>query len=186
MCAIYKEWPDFVPKPITVGSYASDSDVHFFLMEFLDMKLEVPDPQSLAKKVSEIHQRCLSPNGKYFFIVPTNNGPLVQSNTWTESWEEAFTNLLQHCFDFEQGMHGKHEEMQKLWPQIQEKVIPQLLRPLETGGNHIQSCLCHGDLWDGNTCINAETGQPLIFDASSSYAHNECKTPQTRGLGVAN
>ena len=175
MSAIYKELPDFVPKPVAVGSYASDPDIHFYLMEFVDMTLEVPDPQSLSQKVSQMHQKCLSPNGKYGFMVPSNNGPLVQPNTWTESWEEACTNLLQHCFDFEQGMHGKHEEMQKLWPDIKEKVIPRLLRPLETGGNHIEPCLVHGDLWDGNTSINAETDQPLIFDASSCYAHNECK-----------
>ena len=185
MSAIYKEMPDLVPKPVAVGSYASDPDIHFYLMEFVDMTLEVPDPQSLAQKISEMHQKCLSPNGKYGFMVPSNNGPLIQPNIWTESWEEACTNLLQHCFDFEQGMHGKHEEMQKLWPDIKEKVIPRLLRPLETGGNHIQPRLCHGDLWDGNTSINAETDQPLIFDASSAYVHNECKTLKVQKFEAA-
>ena len=182
MSAIYKELPEFVPKPVAVGSYTSNPDIHFYLMEFVNMTLEVPDPQSLSQKVSEMHQKCLSPNGKYGFMVSTNNGPLVQPNTWTESWEEAYTNLLQNCFNFEQGMHGKHEEMQKLWPDIKEKVIPRLMRPLETGGNQIQPCLVHGDLWDGNTSINAETGQPLVFDASSSYAHNECKTREVGEL----
>jgi hypothetical protein len=58
---------------------------------------------------------------------------------------------------------------------IMEKVIPRLLRPLETDGNQIQPCLVHGDLWDGNTSVDGATGKPLIFDACSSYAHHECE-----------
>ena len=175
MGAVYKEMPDFVPAPLATGTYASNSDIHFYLMEFVVMTDTVPNPEDLSPLVAEMHKRCLSPNDKYGFMVPTNMGAMVQPNNWTESWEEFFTNLLQRCFDWEQGMHGKHEEMQKLWPAIKEKVIPRLLRPLETGGNDIQPCLVHGDLWDGNTSINAITDLPLIFDGSSCYAHNECQ-----------
>lgn len=57
-----------------------------------------------------------------------------------------------------------------------EKVILRLLRPLETGGRSIRPTLIHGDLWHGNAETDAETGQPIIFDAASFYAHNECKT----------
>ena len=141
MNAIYKELPDFVPKPVAVGSYATDPDIHFYLMEFVDMTLRVPVAPELTSKVAEMHLKCLSPHGKFGFVVPTNNGALIQPNKWTESWEEAYTDILQRCFDFEQGMHGKHEEMQELWPDIKEKVIPRLLRPLETGGNHVEPCL---------------------------------------------
>jgi len=70
-------------------------------------------------------------------------------------------------------MHGRSEEMQELFEAILKKVIPRLLRPLETGGREIQPRIVHGDLWDGNTSTNAVTDKPLIFDASSMYAHNE-------------
>ena len=66
--------------------------------------------------------------------------------------------------------------MQQLSERLISKVIPRLLRPLETGGRQIQPRLVHGDLWDGNTSTDIATDMPVIFDAASFYAHNECKT----------
>ncbi|KAF7503601.1 hypothetical protein GJ744_003584 [Endocarpon pusillum] len=100
-------------------------------------------------------------------------GALQQPNTWTSSWENFFTDMIQRCFHWEEDMHGIHEEMQALFPAVTEKVIPRLLRPLETGGREIQPRIVHGDLWDGNTSTDAATYKPIIFDASSMYAHNE-------------
>ena len=60
-----------------------------------------------------------------------------------------------------------------------DKVVPRLLRPLETGGRSIRPSLIHGDLWHGNAETDAETGEPVIFDAASFYAHNECKSAKT-------
>ncbi|GKZ27942.1 hypothetical protein AbraCBS73388_007145 [Aspergillus brasiliensis] len=66
------------------------------------------------------------------------------------------------------------------WPELEgldtamiEKVIPRLLRPLETEGRSIKPSLVHGDLWCGNAAINSATGRPLIYDPASFYAHNE-------------
>ncbi|KKY27863.1 hypothetical protein UCRPC4_g00843 [Phaeomoniella chlamydospora] len=173
MKAIHAVMPEFVPEPVAVGTYASNSDVHFYLMGFLDMTDETPGPEALPKKVAEMHEKCTSPNGNYGFHVPTNMGALVQPNTWNESWESYYTDMLQRCFKWEQAMHGKNPEMEELFEVIVLKVIPRLLRPLETGGNEIQPCLVHGDLWDGNTSTDADDDRPLIFDASSTYAHNE-------------
>lgn len=64
------------------------------------------------------------------------------------------------------------------------RVIPKLLGPLK-----VEPVLCHGDLWvcacsvrcgrhgahasqSGNTGT-ADDGQPVIFDPSSYYGHNE-------------
>ncbi|KAJ5628449.1 Fructosamine/Ketosamine-3-kinase [Penicillium lividum] len=76
-------------------------------------------------------------------------------------------------FQAEEDAQGFDEEMAALRKDIMEKVIPRLLRPLETGGNKIVPSLAHGDIWDGNTSVDAETGNPLIFDACSSYTHHE-------------
>lgn len=54
-----------------------------------------------------------------------------------------------------------------------EKVIPRLLRPLQTGGRNIKPVLLHGDLWHGNISIEAATGQMLIFDPCAFYGHQE-------------
>ena len=47
-------------------------------------------------------------------------------------------------------------------------VIPALLGPLE-----IEPVLLHGDLWSGNTGTDSHTGEPVIFDPSSYFGHNE-------------
>jgi fructosamine-3-kinase len=174
MKAIHAVLPDFVPQPIAQGVYALDPDINFFLMKFVDMTNEVPEVESLPKKVAEMHRKCISPTGKFGFHVPTNEGALQQPNVWMDSWEKFFSDLLQRCFDWEQQIHGENGEMQYLFKQIIDKVIPRLIRPLETGGNKIQPRLVHGDLWDGKPSTDAATQKPLIFDASSMYAHNEC------------
>ena len=76
--------------------------------------------------------------------------------------------------NFEHGVPSK--ELGDLSPDLFEKVIPRLLRPLETDGNSITPVLVHGDLWCGNAAVDRETDAPLIFDPSSFYAHNECTT----------
>lgn len=52
-------------------------------------------------------------------------------------------------------------------------VIPQILDPLTEEGRTIKPCLVHGDLWEGNTTTNLDTGEPMVFDAAAFYAHNE-------------
>lgn len=178
--AIAQATPHLVPTPIAVGTYASDSDVHFYLANFVDMTDDVPDPESLSAKVAEMHLKGISPNGKYGFSVPTNMGACTQQNEWTSSWEKSFTVIMNTMFQFEQDMHGRDDEMQRMHQAILEKVIPRLLRPLETGGRQIQPRIVHGDMWDGNTSMDVTTDSPVIFDASGMYAHNECETLSIR------
>ncbi|XMA09023.1 hypothetical protein WAI453_001814 [Rhynchosporium graminicola] len=66
-------------------------------------------------------------------------------------------------------------------PQMFPKVIPRLLRPLETEGRTVVPRLVHGDLWDGNASVDVSTGSPLIFDATPLYAHNEYELGPWRG-----
>lgn len=136
---------------------------------------EVPEPEQLPVKLAELHTKAISPTGKYGFSVPTNMGAHTQQNEWTSSWEKSFTNILNTMFEFEQEMHGTNKEMQQMHQVMLTKVVPRLLRPLETSGREIQPRLVHGDLWDGNTSVNATNDRPIIFDASGMYAHNECK-----------
>ncbi|KAL9109111.1 MAG: hypothetical protein Q9227_006202 [Pyrenula ochraceoflavens] len=173
MSAIYKATPDFCPMPIATGDYASDPNVHFFLCSFVDMTDEIAELETLPAKLADLHTKGTSPNGNYGFHVPTNQGALAMPNTWRSSWELFFSEMMQRLFEWEEEMHGSVEEMSNLARAVIEKVIPRLLRPLETGGREIQPCLVHGDLWDGNTSTDAATGKPVVFDASSAYVHNE-------------
>ena len=168
--------PRFCPRPIAIGNLARDSNAHFYLQEFVDMTDEPGDLDTLPQKLAELHRIALSPNGKFGFEVPTNHGPVVVKNEWTGSWELSFTRIMEALFAFELQMHGRDEEMERLSKDTIEKIIPRLLRPLETGGRSLTPRLVHGDLWDGNTSMNVNTDEPVIFDGSSLYAHNECKS----------
>ena len=176
MSALYSVLPEITPRPIAWGTYTSDPNVHFFLCAFHDMTDDVPDIQKLPAKIAELHKKGVSPNGKYGFSVPTFQGRLLQETEWTDSWEEFFTNAMKRMLALEEAVQGPDAEMQRLSKALISKVIPRLLRPLETGGRQIQPRLVHGDLWDGNTSTDVTTDVPVIFDAASFYAHNECMT----------
>jgi len=82
---------------------------------------------------------------------------------------------MRHTFEREIAIQGPDPELDKLVPVILDKVIPRLLRPLQTEGRIVKPSLVHGDLWYANTGIDADTDKPLVFDACCFYAHNECK-----------
>ena len=170
---MYMITPDFVPKPIGWGTYESLPDTHFYVCKFHELELELPGPEDFCAKVAELHKSHTSPQGKFGFHVVTYNGDIPQKNDWQDSWEMFFSEGLRHIFklNFERG--GPCEEFDQLMPDLFGKVIPRLLRPLETVGNTIKPSLVHGDLWCGNTATDAENDKPIAFDPSCFWAHNE-------------
>jgi len=134
---------------------------------------EVPDIDSLPAKVAELHRNGLSPSGKYGFHVNTNQGRLEQDCTWTSTWAQCFSNQIRKMFDLEEASQGYDKEMARLRDAIMMKVIPRLLRPMESGSRSIYPRLLHGDLWDGNTSTDVANDSPIIFDVASFYGHNE-------------
>lgn len=72
----------------------------------------------------------------------TYNGTLPQLNDWTDTWEEYFTSNFKHFLEMEKEVQGPAtEELAELSRAMLEKVIPRLLRPMETGGRHIEPSL---------------------------------------------
>ncbi|KAH0536795.1 hypothetical protein FGG08_006363 [Glutinoglossum americanum] len=173
MSALHDTMPDLAPKPIAWGTYASNPNVHFFLCSFHDMTDEVPDIEVFPAKIAELHMKGVSPNGKFGFPVINYQGRLPQDTTWCDTWEECFSRSLKRMLELEEESQGYNEEMRFLSNAIMTKVIPRLLRPLETEGRQILPRLVHGDLWDGNTSTDVATDNPVIFDAAAFYAHNE-------------
>ena len=157
MTALHKAAPKLVPVPIAWGTYATDSNIHFFLCSFVDMTDDLPDPNKLGAMLADLHQRTVSPNGKYGFSVPTYQGTIPQRVDWQDTWEVFFSNMMRRILDHEWASQGPDEELKQLSETLFEKVIPRLLRPLESGGRKIQPRLVHGDIWDGNTSTDAAT-----------------------------
>jgi protein-ribulosamine 3-kinase len=194
MHALYSVAPDMVPQPLGWGTLEADANSHFFLCEYVDLAEEVPDPISLCKKLADLHRKsiAMSPNGMFGFEVTTCNGTFPQDNRWNESWEAFFAQQMEGAFEAEQEVHGLSEDYQRLLPALYEKVIPRLLRPLETGENTLKPALTHGeniiteicimlmvksgDLWDGNVSFHVET------DESDSLAHDVVTSMDVEGL----
>lgn len=142
MQSIYAITPTFVPKPIAWGTFQSNDNLHFFLCDFHDMDLELPDVDRFTARLAELHRNSTSPNGKFGYHLTTYNGILPQDNTWTDSWEEYFSNNFKRMVELEEAAQGPPSEEQKLLvSSMLEKVIPRLLRPLETEGRRVKPCL---------------------------------------------
>lgn len=175
MKALHSTSPDLTPEPIAWGTFAQADHVHFFLREFVDMTDNLPAIEPTMKMLAGLHAKSSSPNGRYGFHVPTLQGTFSQFTEWTDSLEVFFAKSIRLVFENEERSQGLDEEVQHLCNQILSNVVPRLLRPLETGGRHIEPRLIHGDIWDGNTLTNIKTSLPVVFDATCIYAHNECK-----------
>ena len=171
---IYKMLPDFIPEPIAWGSYQTVPNTYFFLCRFREMTKDLPSPQNFAACLAALHQNSKSPEGKFGFHVDNYMGNLPLSNEWEESWEKFFTKNMRHTLKLELAAQGPEPDFETLIPILFYKVIPRLLRPLESEGRSVKPSLIHGDLWYANTGIDADTGKTLVFDACCFYAHNEC------------
>lgn len=172
MNTIYNLMPEFAPEPYGWGKFDS-ANVYFLLMEFLELKASLPNPAKFCARIAEMHQKSVSPTGKFGFHVPTCHGKNLQTNAWTPSWVACFTELFSWFFTEDIRVNGHWPEYEAAFEKLTTRVIPTLLGALQAEGRSIKPCLVHGNLWDENTGVNVETGDPVIFDASSFYAHNE-------------
>ena len=165
---------DFTPKPIAWGSFKSIPDTHYYICKFYELALERPKLSEFCENLAKLHENSEAPNGKFGFHIVTYNGNLPQENGYTDTWEKFFINGFEHMLSLNIERGGPWEEMETLKKDMLGKVIPRLLRPMETGGRSIRPALVHGDLWCGNAAVDMQTNRPLIYDPSSFYAHNEC------------
>jgi protein-ribulosamine 3-kinase len=175
MTALHKTLPKFVPEPIGTDTCASAPDIHFFCCEQIRMTNEIPEIQSFTSTLAELHTKGINPDGRYGFHVPTYKDTVPQYTAWHDTWEEFYYHSMKWFMDAEEKSQGVDKEMRELCQSILDKVIPRLLRPLETGGRQKQPRLIHGELWPGNTSWNIDTNMPVIYVAAALYAHNECK-----------
>lgn len=178
MSTLFDVMPEIVAKPYGYGTYEKMEDIHFFLCSFHELTGDIPKIDDFPALVAELHSRKTSSDGTFGFPYETFGGRNPQLFPVSTSWEETFTSGMQRIFDSEENTHGYDEDMAQLRKAIIEKVIPRLIRPLETGPDKIQPRLVHGDLWDGNCSVDMNTGKPVIFDATCLWAHSECTSFQ--------
>ncbi|TVY92035.1 Fructosamine-3-kinase [Lachnellula willkommii] len=175
MSELHKTMPGFVPKPHAWGSYGiGNPETHFFLQQYIDMSERVPDPNQLCSKLAALHEKSVSPTGKFGFHITTCQGQIPQkTGGWEEKWTTLFTKMLRHVVDLDIETNGLWKELEILEKRIFSRVIPKLIGNLERDGRSIKPSLVHGDLWEGNTGTCFETGNIYIYDSGTCYAHNE-------------
>lgn len=170
--ALHAVIPDNAPRPLAQGVLARDSSKHFLICEFVDMVEEMPPVAEFASVIAQLHKNSQSPNAKFGFDVPTSQS-LQLENAWCDTWEEFFTRAFRGTVKLEQEIQGHNHELERLAQQTCEKVIPRLLRPMETNGRKLKPTLVHGDLWHGNVGINLTTDQVVLYDCCAFYGHHE-------------
>ena len=175
-CTFHSYLPGNVPRPCAWGSFKSDPSTWFYLCDFHAMTEKVPEHREFVSLIAKVHRESMGKKEKknqYGFDLNTYLGNIPNDNTWQSSWEVWFAQAMTQMFHREEAAHGKDSELDVLKKAILEKVIPRLLRPLETGDRSIKPCLIHSDLWPGNSKPDVHTGKVLIFDACAFWGHNE-------------
>lgn len=175
--AIHALLPDNVPKPIGWGkckeTLLGTPETYFFIEEYIDMDFSAPDPVQFTAKVAEMHRRGISENGKFGFPVITCDGRVTHNTEWESDWASFFSKLLRTTLEIDTQFNGPLPELDAAAKQTINVVIPRLLGVLQKDGRSIKPSLIHGDLWGGNVGTSLETGDVILFDAGSYYAHNE-------------
>jgi protein-ribulosamine 3-kinase len=138
----------------------------------MDLERE-PDRSAFAEKLALLHTRGKPPTGKFGFGVPTALRKVERTVVWEERWARCFANLLKDVIRYDGEVNGMWPEYDAACNQLLEGVIPRLLGALQSDGQNIEPALIHGDLWEQNVGIDMESGETILFDPGSTYAHNE-------------
>ena len=172
---IYELNSDYIPEPFGFSRYkVKNPATYFYLSEFVDMDVATaPEPVEFTSRLAEMHKASQSPTGKFGFHVVTCDGKMAHTVDWEDSWAVFYRKLLVGVCKLDLKTNGPWPELERATEQVAIAVIPRLLGSLQTEGRQIKPCIIHGDLWEGNMGINMETGESLLFDAGSYYAHNE-------------
>ena len=138
------------------------------------MSEQPPDPILFTARLAEMHQKSVSPTGKFGFHTTTCHAKLTQiTDCWEESWSTLYQRQLAHMALLDSEKNEPWPESEAVCQLTLKRIVPRLLEPLQAKGRSIKPCRVYGDLWDENTATDTNTGEPFVFDAGSMYAHNE-------------
>lgn len=156
----HKLMPGLIPEPFSFGKYETNDPItYFYLSEFVDMDTaSPPDPVDLAAKLAELHKKSQSPNGKFGYHVTTCDGKMPHNTEWEESWAVFFGKLLRRICEIDLRNNGPWPELERAVEQVITKVVPRLLGDLRFEGEAIKPALIHGDLWEPNLGVRADSG----------------------------
>jgi protein-ribulosamine 3-kinase len=125
--SVYSSYaPDNMPKPVGFGEFKDEPGSWFYVCEFHDMLDELPDVSELVDIVAKVHRASMgnSPTGKFGFDAPTHLANIPNDNSWQDTWEAFFKQLMQSMYEHEKLTQGPDEELDYLFDALCNKVIP--------------------------------------------------------------
>ena len=146
--ALARYIPESVSHPVAWGRLGAAGS--FFITRFRRLAAAAsPQPmqRQLLRLLETLHGASASPTGMFGFHVTTYYGPPPMANGWTASWEEFFTRLFRANLEYARRARrarGEDDdpELDSIAEEFVRKVIPRLLRPLQSGGRSIKPTLC--------------------------------------------
>lgn len=174
--AMRRSIPENTAKPLAWGPLDNHPSHAFYMCEFHDLSVQKPTAPVVASILGKLYRASFSPTGKFGFPVQTFKGYVPMNNEWCDRWEDWFARQFRMDIRFEQSVRGPDPEMNELFEEFVEKVVPRLLRPLQTGGRSIKPTLVHTDIWHGNIHRDRASQKPVVFDACCIYGHHESKS----------
>ncbi|KAI0973177.1 Fructosamine/Ketosamine-3-kinase [Xylaria arbuscula] len=183
--ALYEFVPEYVPRPVSFGTYMTQPDVHFYICDFVDMADEVPSPAAWAEAAATLHKRSNWPEGTFGFHCPTHVANVIVDNIQDSSWEAVWTHQVKSLLRQDEALHGIDEEYSQLQDTFFSVVVPRYLGALKSNGRTITPCLVHSNLWPGNIKPRAGSETLCMFDSCACWAHHEaelgvCRNPRYR------
>lgn len=134
--------PHNVSHPVAWGYFENDTSKSFFITRFRHLCESSLPTLQLLSMLKQLHQSSVSPTGMFGFHVTTYYGPPPMINDWIDNWEEFFTRLFRANLVYVQEKRGWDAELNEIADRFIRKVIPRLLRPLQTGNRSIKPTLC--------------------------------------------
>ncbi|KAI7773484.1 hypothetical protein LA080_010574 [Diaporthe eres] len=162
--------PSSCPKPYGWGEYETNPGSYFIIMDFLYLIPELPEESKISHLISKIHQTTAgtSLEGKKFgFYLPTCHGKIAQPNEWDDNWARFYANLLDVFYKEDMKSNGPFAEYERAHKILLERTIP-----------------LPGDFWQENLGIDEEPGEPMLYDPSLFYGHNEFEIGMWRTITV--
>ncbi|KAL0565606.1 hypothetical protein V5O48_016416, partial [Marasmius crinis-equi] len=169
--------PGLAPKVFASG--VTEDGKPYFVSEYKDIgSLSTAAGITLGKRLAtELHAHKSSKG--FGFKVPTYCGATRMENEWFDTWAECYAAKIDELLGYlRKDGESSYRELIRKGERVRDDVIPKLLGPL-----NIKPVVLHGDLWSGNAGTDSATGEPVIFDPSSYYGHNEADLAIARIFG---
>lgn len=153
-----------VPTPHYYGKCDKGS---FLILDYIPLSSHTAVSQKLlGSQIAKMHQTKTA--NSFGFEFDTTIGANKQINKWTRDWIDFYRDYrLRYQLKLVESNH-KDQEIKKLGDKLCERLSDYFK------GIKVIPSLLHGDLWSGNTGVDAK-GNPVVYDPGSYYGHHEAE-----------